>query len=122
MTIYTIRYNKCLMNLQANLHMMQQVICTLCSDLKPVVAELTHYTLGFVRPLSDSLQGKSCNLLKGHTEAQNIIEILQNIRNEDMFDKLYNRVLCRQSQEQLADRDTEQIHLRIKPVSKTIAH
>lgn len=58
-----------------------------------VVAVVTQYTLGFVRPLSVSLQGKKCDLLKAHTDAQNIIQVLKQIRCEEKFEELYNRAI-----------------------------
>ncbi|XP_053405171.1 52 kDa repressor of the inhibitor of the protein kinase-like [Mercenaria mercenaria] len=53
---------------------------------------LTQYILAFVRPLSVNLQAKDCDLLRAHTEARNVTDILAAMRNEsDSFEKLYER-------------------------------
>ena len=58
-------------------------------------AVLCQFVLGFIRPLSVSLQSVTCDLLAAHADAQNLIRVLQSVRNAnndvDKFDKLFDR-------------------------------
>ncbi|MES9880276.1 MAG: DUF4371 domain-containing protein [Sedimenticola sp.] len=59
-----------------------------------VVGVLTQYVLGFIRPISISLQAKQTNLLKAHTESRNLIGVLKSLRSDNCsFDTLYERAV-----------------------------
>ncbi|KAK2549573.1 52 kDa repressor of the inhibitor of the protein kinase [Acropora cervicornis] len=56
-----------------------------------ISAVLTQYVLGYTRPLSVLLQSKTCDLVKVHTEARNLVSLLAGSRTEEKFGKLYAR-------------------------------
>ena len=58
-----------------------------------ISAVLTQYVLGYTRPLSVLLQSKTCDLVKAHTEARNLVSLLAGLRTEDKFGKLYARAV-----------------------------
>jgi len=53
-----------------------------------ISAVLTQYVLGYTRPLSVLLQSKTCDLVKAHTDARNLVSLL-----EEKFRKLYARAV-----------------------------
>ena len=56
-----------------------------------VTAVMTQYVLAFIRPLSVSLQSKTCDLVQGYAECQSLVELIKRERCEDTFRKLFNR-------------------------------
>ena len=56
-----------------------------------ISAVLTQYVSGYTRPLSVLLQSKTCDLVKAHTEARNLVSLLAGLRTEEKFGKLYAR-------------------------------
>ena len=58
-----------------------------------ISAVLTQYVLGYTRPLSVLLQSKTCDLVKAHTEARNLVSLLAGLRTEEKFGKLYARAV-----------------------------
>ena len=56
-----------------------------------VAAVITQYILGLTSPLSLQLQTKSCELVKAHKEARNLLGVLDDVRiNNHYYNKLYN--------------------------------
>ena len=45
-----------------------------------ISAVLTQYVLGYARPLSVLLQSKTCDLVKTHTEARNLVSLLAGLK------------------------------------------
>ena len=58
-----------------------------------ISAVLTQYVLGYTRPLSVLLQSKTCDLVKAHTEARNLVSLLAGLRTEEKFGKLNARAV-----------------------------
>ncbi|XP_048727017.1 zinc finger MYM-type protein 1-like [Ostrea edulis] len=58
-----------------------------------VVVVMLQYTLGYIRPLSILLQSESCDLVKAHQEARDLLLIFQGIRSDSdrKFHDLYER-------------------------------
>jgi hypothetical protein len=58
-----------------------------------LVAVMLQYALGYIRPLSTILQSESCDLVKAHQEARNLVLLFQGIREDSdaKFHDLYER-------------------------------
>jgi len=57
-----------------------------------VCAVVAQYLLGFIRPLSVSLQSKSCDLLTAFEDANQRVAVISSQRTEEIFSKLFVKV------------------------------
>ena len=57
-----------------------------------ISAVICQYIFAFIRPLSVALQCKSCNLLEAYKDAQNLVKVLEEVRNDkERYGKLLTR-------------------------------
>ena len=57
-----------------------------------ISAVICQYILAFIRPLSVALQSKSCDLVEAYKDAQNLVKVLEEVRNDkERYGRLFTR-------------------------------